>query len=74
MDSQPEEFHDFNQNVDNIQESQLSQLQLLLIVDQPEGQTLPPTIYTPDVKAAMCVRVVGQSPVHMRILNIMRHP
>ena len=40
MDSQPEEFHDLDQNVDNIQGSKVSPLQLLLRVEQPEGQVL----------------------------------
>ena len=49
MDSCPEEFHDLDQNVDNIQGSQLSPLKLLPGVEQPERQALPPYIYTPNI-------------------------
>ena len=69
MDSQQEESHDLDQNVDNTRGSQLSPLQLLLRVKQPEGQASPPCIYTPDIIATICVQVAVQSPTHVSILN-----
>ena len=42
-----------DQNVGNIWGSQLSALQLLLRVEQPEGQALPSYVYRPDIIACM---------------------